>query len=248
MHLTTLQWSLGALAALLAGFSKTGVTGLGVLIVPLMASLFEAKASTGAVLPMLVFADIFAVAVYRRHAQWPVILRLLPWILPGIIAGSVTLKEIDSESLSPVLGGLVLSMVALQVVRQRAGGWLETHLPHQWWFSAAVGFLAGFATMVGNIAGPIMGIYLISMGLEKRQFMGTGAWYYLIVNLVKVPFGVWHAQVITAESLKFNLAMAPIIAVGALLGIVAFPRIPQVWFNRAVLLLAVLGGVRLLFR
>ena len=53
-----------------------------------------------------------------------------------------------------------------------------------------MGMLAGFLTMVGNIAGAVASVYLLSMGLEKREFMGTGAWYYLIGNTVKVPFSL----------------------------------------------------------
>ena len=247
MGLTPLQMILAALAAFLVGFTKTGVAGLGILIVPLMAGLeiFTAKESTGALLPMLLFADLFAVARYRRHADWRILGKLLPWILPGILLGCLALKTTPEKRMYPVLAVLILLMVALNLAQKRGGAWIEERVPHQWWFSAAIGILAGFTTMLGNIAGPIMSVYLLSMGLPKREFMGTGAWYYLIVNAVKVPFSA-GLGLISAKSLAFNLTSAPLIVIGAVVGILVFARIPQKWFDRAVVVLAAAAAVRLL--
>ena len=97
MELTVSQMIQGAIAAFLTGFSKTGVVGLGVLIVPLMASVFPAKASTGALLPMLIFGDLFAVAWYRQHAQWRILARILPWVLPGLALGDIALKHMSAR-------------------------------------------------------------------------------------------------------------------------------------------------------
>lgn len=245
MELTVSQIIQAVIAAFLVGFSKTGVIGLGVLIVPLMANVFPAKASTGALLPMLIFGDLFAVAWYRQHAQWRVLARILPWVLPGLVLGFVALKYTSSEALGRGMGGLILLLIVLELVRKRGGEWLEERLPHVWWFSAIMGTLAGFTTMVGNLGGPIATVYLLSMGLGKREFMGTGAWYFLLGNLAKVPFSA-KLGLITAKSLLFNLETAPIILIGAVVGILTFRLIPQKWFNRAVLLLAALAGLNLL--
>ena len=236
---------LAALAAALVGFSKTGVVGMGILIVPLMASVFEVRQSTGALLPMLIVADLFSVVYFRRHAQWRLLARLLPWVMPGIVIGWLTLGALTGRQLGPVLGGMVLVLMGLNACKERRAAWLEEHLPRAWWFSAAMGFLAGFATMVGNVAGPVMSLYLISMGLRKREFMGTGAWYYLIVNTIKIPFSA-NLGLITRESLAFNAMATPIIALGALVGILVFNEIPQRWFNRIVLGLAALASARLI--
>lgn len=245
MELNTIQIIQAVLAAFLVGFSKTGLVGLGVLIVPLMAAVFPAKESTGALLPMLIFGDLIAVAWYRQHAQWRVLARILPWVLPGIVLGTFALNRTPSEKLGPALGVLVLFLVALETARARAGEWLEERLPRKWWFSAIMGMLAGFLTMVGNIAGAVASIYLLSMGLEKREFMGTGAWYYLIGNCVKVPFSL-ALGLISVRSLRFNLETTPLILAGAVVGILTFRLIPQRWFNRAILLLASLAALRLI--
>ena len=69
------------------GITKTGIPGLGPVIVPLMASVFPARASTGVLLPLLIAADVFAVVRYRRHAVWRHLVRMLPWTLGGVVAG-----------------------------------------------------------------------------------------------------------------------------------------------------------------
>ena len=244
MDLSTTDWILSGLAALLVGFSKTGVTGLGILIVPLMAGIFPAKASVGILLPMLVVGDVFAVFYYRRHAQWGLLIRLLPWVMPGIAAGYFTLKYLSSEQLAPLLGVMVLGLIILNALRRSGEADEEGQPKRDARLAAVMGILSGFATMIGNVAGPIMSVFLFSMGLKKREFMGTGAWYYLIVNCIKIPLGM-SLGLIHARSLTFNLKLAPIIALGAIVGIVVFRWIPQVWFRRIILALATLAAFRL---
>jgi len=233
----------GAVAALLVGFSKTGVPGLGVLIVPLMVSVFPAKRSVGALLPMLIFGDLFAVSYYHRHAEWKHLVRLLPWVALGMAGGAWLLDHLTDRTLRPALGGMVLSLLVVDAVRRRLP---EQQIPTGWWFAALAGVFAGIATTVGNAAGAIMCIYLLSMRLPKHAFIGTGAWYYLIVNCAKIPIFA-RRHMITAETLRFDLCTLPVIALGAFLGIRLLPRIPQKPFERVVVVLAVLASIRLLF-
>jgi len=232
-------------AAVLVGMGKTTSTGFGVLVVPLMASLFPPKESTGVLLPMLIFADIWAVAYHRRNTEWRIIARLIPWVIPGIAAGALVLWRLPAAGMGPFLAALVLGLIVLHLIQQHSGHWIAEHVPQTWWFSAGTGLLVGFVTMAGNLAGPIMGIYLLSMGLQKHKFMGTGAWYFLIVNVLKVPFSAALGY-INGPSLLFNLKTTPLIAVGAVLGILFFRKIPQRWFDRVILILAALAAMRLL--
>lgn len=247
MEFEPVQIILIVVAAILVGVAKTGVVGLGVLFVPIMASVFPPKESTGVLLPMLVFADIWAVAYHRRNAQWRIIGRLLPWLMPGIVLGALALWKLPAKGMGPFFAVLVLGLIVMRLVQERKGEWLAEHVPQQWWFSAAIGLLVGFVTMVGNVAGAIMGIYLLSMGLRKKEFMGTGAWYFLIGNTIKLPFSA-ALGLITAQTLLFDLKTTPLILLGAGLGIWVFRKIPQKWFGRVILILATLSALRLLFR
>lgn len=240
---TLMPWLLGACAALLSGLGKTGVPGIGILAVPLMAMVFPAKTSVGVLLPLLIAGDIFAVAWYRRHAEWPRLLELFPCVIAGIVAGTFVLYAMSTDYFKPFLGTLVLVLLALELVRGRLG-W--ERIPYQRWFVVLSGSLAGFATTVGNAAGPIMNIYLVAKGLQKQQFMGTIAWYFFIFNCVKVPIFA-GLGLINAETLRFDAMMLPAVAAGALLGRWVLGRISQKGFKNTVLILAGIAALRLLW-
>jgi uncharacterized protein len=242
--LSAAQWILGILCALLVGFSKTGIAGMGIVIVPIMAAVFPPRESTGALLLMLIVGDCFAVAWYRRHAVWKILIALLPWVLPGIVLGWLALDRLSDVQLKPALGVLILALVALQLVFTRTSKWMEERLPHAWWFVSVVGVVAGFATMLGNAAGAVIPIFLIVKGMKKDAFMGTSAWFFLLVNLIKVPFSA-NLDLANRQTLTFAAMMIPAITVGAFIGVKVLPHIPQKVFNWIVMTIAVLASVRL---
>ena len=245
MDIDLFGWVVIAVSAVVVGVSKTGMPGLGILPVPLMALAFSTRESTGLLLGLLILADLFAVTYHRRNARWRLVLRLLPAALAGIVAGYFGLRVINDQQLKPIIGGIVLVMLGLNCWRTRAGG-EEAPIPAQWWFAAALGFMAGVTTMMANAAGPVMIIYLLAMRLPKIEFVGTGAWFFFVVNWLKVPFSA-NLNLVTAESVKLNLMMLPFIAAGALLGILVLKRIPQKAFTMIVQTLAALAAIRLLF-
>ncbi len=234
---------LGFSAALLVGLSKTGVPGVAIPAVLLMTEAFSGNEmlSVGALLPVLLVGDVFAVGFYRQHAQWGRLWRLLPYVAVGMVPAVVVLISVSDRQFKLVLGWMVLALLTLEVFRQRFG-W--TGMSGRWWFAAAAGLLAGFGTTVGNAAGPAMSIYLISRGLPKEQFMGTWAWFFLIVNLSKVPVFL-ALGMITRATLALDLVVIPAVVVGALVGKRLFRIIPQRLFNRLVLLLAAAAALRL---
>ena len=238
-------WVVIASSAVVVGMSKTGLPGLGILPVPMMALAFSSRESTGLLLGVLILADLFAVTYHRRNARWRHVLRLLPAALAGIVAGYLGLGYVNDQQLKPIIGGIVLVMLGLNYWRTRAGG-EEAPIPSQWWFAAILGFAAGVTTMMANAAGPVMIIYLLAMRLPKIEFVGTSAWFFFAVNWLKVPFSA-HLNLVTAESVKLNLMMLPFIALGALLGVLLLKRIPQKAFTIVVQILAAAAAVRLLF-
>lgn len=250
------QILLGTFAALLIGVSKTGVPGIGILVVPLLAAAFGGRASVGIMLPMLIVGDIFAVKWYRQHTQWNRLIGLIPWVAVGMGLGALVLWRLgegkeSKDLLEPLIGTLVLVMLTIHLLRQR---WGERLAPHSPIGIASTGTAAGFATTVSNAAGPIMSIYLTSLGLPKEQFMGTSAWYYFAVNLSKLPIFIALSLInparpmITTQSLLLNVAVIPAIVVGVYGGRWLLPRIPQRLFDSVVLVLAAAAAVKLIIR
>ncbi len=239
---SSIAWILGACTAILVGISKNGIPGLGILVVPLMAYAFPARDSVGVLLPMLVFGDITAILLYRRHAQWRTLLKMLPYAFVGICMGGLALTRVDNETLRPLLGGLILLLLILELVRKRFD-W--SHLPRHPAFVGGIGISTGVATTIGNAAGPIMAIYLLSRQLPKQQFLGTAAWFFFVVNSSKIPIFV-TLDMITWQSLTFNMLLAPLILLGAFIGYRLLPYISTGLFNGLVLALTAIAAAGLL--
>jgi uncharacterized membrane protein YfcA len=239
------HWALLALAAFLCGMSKTGFAGLGVLGVAFFAIALPARYSTGALLPVLVCADFFGVAIFRKHAEWTHLWKLFPWVVVGIVLGCFALGKFSNAQAQRTIGIILLVMVLLQLWRQRQTGDLTARLPHAWWFVALTGIAAGFATMTANAAGPLMVLYLLAIGLPKLALVGTGAWFFLFVNLFKVPFSV-HLGLITADSLRMDAILCLPMIPGALLGPVILKRLNQTAFEIMVIAFTVIAAIRLL--
>ena len=234
-----------AVCAVMVGITKTGIPGLGILVVPLMAGVLPARSSVGVLLGILILADLFAASYHRRNAKLYHVLRLVPFAFAGIVAGYFGLKVVNDEQLRPIIGGVVLVMLAINYWRTRTKC-KEAPIPTQWWFAVVLGFIAGVTTMMANAAGPIMIIYLLAMRLDKIEFVGTGAWFFFVVNWLKVPFSA-NLDLMTAASVKLDLLMLPFIAVGAVTGIFFLKRIPQKTFTAAVQILAAAAAIKLLF-
>lgn len=244
--LSSADWGILGLAAFVVGFSKTGMPGLGIMAIPLTALVLPAKASTGIVLPMLIAGDLFAVASYRRHANWGLLARLFPWAFMGIVIGYRLLALVSDQQLRPLIGVLILVMILVSLWRERHTNEDDEICSRHWSFAAIMGLAAGIATMMANAAGPIMAIYLLAMGLSKDEFVGTGAWFFFIINCVKVPFS-GALGLINPDSLLLNLRLLPATLAGALLGMIVLKLIPQLLFNRIVRILVIAAAVKLLF-
>lgn len=245
LGLDNVGWVVIALCAIMVGAAKTGIPGIGILVVPLMALIIEPpEKSVGTLLGMLILADIFAVIYHRYNAKWAHVIRLLPPAMAGIIAAYFGLKALpDKEMLKPIIGGIVLAMLALNYWRTR-GEDKDGQIPTQWWFAATLGFIAGVTTMMANAAGPVMIIYLLAMKLDKMKFVGTAAWFFFVVNWLKVPFNS-KLKMMTFESIQVDVMMLPFITIGALAGIYLLKRLPQKTFKSVVQILAVAAALKL---
>jgi uncharacterized protein len=240
----TLPWVLLAFAAFSMGVAKTGVPGFGMLAVPILAMYFPAKMAVGLMLPVMIFADLFAIGYYFRVCRWRYLLRLLPWAVGGLLAAYILLFYIDNKELKPLIGVIILILLGLRVRTILKGDTAD--VPHHPAFAASMGIAAGITTMLANAGGPVMTLYLLSMRLEKRLFVGTAAWFFFIINWLKVPLMMDH-DMITMSTFKAGLAVFPAVVVGALAGVLIIKYLPQKVFNVIALVLAALAALKLLF-
>jgi len=243
--LNLFSWSIVVACSIMAGMTKTGLPGIGILIVPLMATALPTGTSTAVVLGILILADLFAITYHRRNAAWHHMLHLLPSATAGIVTGYFILGMVNEQQLRPIIGAIVLLMLGINYWRTKHQT-DETKIPTAWWFAAGLGFIAGTTSMMANAAGPVMIIYLLAMRLPTTEFVGTAAWFFFVVNWLKVPFSA-KLDLMTVETITLNLMMLPCIAIGACLGIFFLKRVPQKTFAVIVQILAALAAVKLLF-
>lgn len=243
-ELTVWQWFLVGLAALGVGVSKSGFTGVGLFHVSVFAALFGAKESTGIVLPMLIVGDVLAVSAFRQHARWDYVKRMLLPTGLGVIVGWLCMYWLNDLVYKPLIGGIILTLAAMQLARMWRPAWFG-QVPHALWFAWGLGLLAGFSTMLANAAGPVMGLYFLAVALPKFELVGTTAWFFLILNLFKVPFSL-ALGLIRIDTLALNALLIPAVVLGLLGGRWLIHRVPQRTFDSLILAFSGVMGLRLM--
>lgn len=289
-ELTTIAWAGLVCGALLVGFSKTALPGINTLAVALFAAVLPAKASTGALLVLLLVGDCFALWNYRRHAHWPTLVRMMPAVVVGLAVGGVFLAFAGDSLVRRVIGILLILLMGITLWQRRArrraeaaaagdaaggdvgapgfgaasgsggasgattgsgagGGDVaaSSEEPHGATRLAAAGYgtLGGFTTMVANAGGPVMSMYFLAARFPKHAFLGTAAWFFVTMNLLKVPVSV-GLGLITTHTLVMDAVLVPGVVVGALVGKWALARIAQHVFDTAVIAVTLLGALYLL--
>ncbi len=224
--------------------SKTGIHGAGMMAVPLLALVFGGQLSSGILLPMLCIADVMGVWYYHRHASWRHLRKLFPWAALGTVLGTVVGGVIDDFTFRIVMGVIIVISVGIMI-------WLERgqreHVPDYKWFASLTGVAGGFTSMIGNLATSVIAIYLLSMRLPKNAFIGTTAWFFLVLNWFKVPFHVFAWNTINWDTLMLDLAMLPFIALGAFLGITIVKRIRDRAYRWFIIIMTVVAAIFMVF-
>ena len=243
-HLTGLAWSLACVAAVCVGLTKAGFNGCGLITIVLMTQIMPAKESTGAVLPMLIAADLMAIGIYRRHVEWRVLVGLIPSTFLGLLAGWFLMSRIPDRFFGHFLGWMILMMMVL-VVWQRLDRRMLSDIMHHPVLSMGSGFFAGVTTMMANAGGPAMTFYLLAKRFDKMAFVGTCAWFFFVTNLTKVPFS-WNLGLITCSSLIMNLLLLPAVAAGMIGGRYLLGKIPQAPFDWLLLVMSTAVALRMI--
>ena len=239
-HLSYIDISIIVAVALLTGMAKTGVHGAGMITVPMLAAVFGGKLSSGVMLPLLVMADVIGVWYYHRHASWSHLKILFPWAAVGVVLGTVFGQYINDYGFKLVMAGIVLISVGIMI-------WMErdrtAEIPSNKWFGLVTGVLGGFTSMIGNLAGPVMSLYLLSMRLPKNAFIGTAAWFFLVINWFKVPFHLFMWKTITPSAVKLDLLMLPVVLVGGFLGVMITKQLSEKSYRWFIIVMTVAAAV-----
>ncbi|KYJ97380.1 MULTISPECIES: sulfite exporter TauE/SafE family protein [unclassified Microbacterium] len=240
-------WAALGVAAVVIGISKTALPGGSILAIALFAAVLPARTSTAATLLLLMVGDVFALLAYRRHAHWPTLLRLAPAVVAGLLLGFAFLALTGDGVVRRAIGVILLLMIAVTLWRRwrQARAEQEAAARGGALLAGVYGTLGGFTTMVANAGGPVMSMYFLATRTPVQVFLGTSAWFFAIINVIKVPF-LAGIGLFTGPVLLTDAILAPLVVLGALLGLRVARRLDQRLFDRIVIVLTVLGAVYLL--
>jgi len=241
----SLAFTIALAASLLLGIAKSGIKGLAVLIVTGLALVYGAKESTGILMPLLICGDILAVIYYKRHVKWIYLIKLLPWTMLGVLVGVVLGKDLPEDLFKSGMAVIILISVVMMYYWELKK---DRKVPTHWSFAALMGMMAGFTTMVGNLAGAFSNIYFLAIKLPKNEFIGTAAWLFFIINLFKIPFHIWSWGTINQVSFQISLSLIPAVIAGFGLGVFLVKKINDDKYRQLILLLTGLGGLAILFQ
>jgi uncharacterized membrane protein YfcA len=245
LHFSAAGWLAVTGGAFAIGLNKGGLTGLGILPILIFAVVFNARQSTGFVLPLLIVGDICGIIVYRRVVLWNVFRALLPPALAGVYLGYLLMGRISNEAFSPVIGWVIVALIALQFTRSALGEKLD-HIFESRGFGLGMGVLAGITTMIANAAGPVANLYFLSVRLPKWNLIGTSAWLFWVINLSKLPFSA-QLGLTNAYSLTLAAVLGPLVITGFFTGRLLAGVMPQQIFERFLLACTAVGALRLIW-
>lgn len=240
------RWTVLLVSAALVGLNKAGLDGGTLIAVPLMAVFFGARASSGLIMGILLTADLVAVLHYRKAGSFAHLRRLLPWAAAGVLLGALVGKDVPEKTFRTIMTVLIITSAGIMAAKEiRGDSW---KLPERWWAAAPLGMLAGFASMVGNAASPVMGLYLLSSGLRKENIVGTSVWFFLLINLFKMPFHIFSWHTFSAGPLLADLAVAPVVVAATFAGVRLVKLIPEKPYRILLITASVAGGIYLLLK
>jgi uncharacterized membrane protein YfcA len=232
--LTITAWVLLVAAALLVGFSKTAVGGVSMISVAIFAAVLPARVSTGLVLLLFLVGDVFALRAYTRFTEWTVLRRMAPAVAVGIVVGALFLLVAADLAVRRTIGVILLVLVSVatvQTVRRRGDddpGSVTVPLV------ASTGVMSGFTSMVANAGGSILSLYLLRLRLPVLVFLGTTAWFFFVVNVVKVPIS-WGLGLLDGSTVRATLVLGPAVVIGALAGKAVARRMSLATFEWVIL-------------
>ena len=270
--LTATTWILLMVVAALCGIAKTALPGAATVAVALCTAVLPAKESTGAILLMLMTGDLLAVWSYRRDADFRMLRRLIPAVLTGVGAGALFLHLASNDSTRRLIGVILLLLVAITLTQRRstsrrapdgasaaqapsppaptletqeATTTLATSTTSGRLARLVYGSLAGFTTMVANAGGPVTSMYFLACRYPVKAFLGTTAWFFFLVNLVKLPFSI-SAGLVNTTTMSLTAICAPVVIVSALAGRRLAERMDQRVFEPVIVALTIISALPLL--
>lgn len=230
--------------AVIIGLSKGGLGGiLGTLATPLMALVVPADQAIGLLLPILIVADVFAVAFHWKGWSNKLTLLLLPGAIVGVTIGTILITNAPTELLKKGMGVIALLFAVYKLYEDRILGHLN-YRPRNW-HGLFAGTSAGFGSALAHTGGPPISIYLLLQEVSPAVFIGTSAIFFALLNWIKVPYYL-YAGLLSWQRFLMIAWVLPLIPLAVWVGRWMSRRIDAQTFEKVIIFLLALSGVLLI--
>ena len=208
-------------SVLVVSVSKSGFGGsLGGLGVPIMLFILPAKFVLAVFLPLIILTDIWVVYVWRKFPIYKIVIIMCAGGIIGQIIGWLVFDYFNDSTIVIIIAVLAIATsfryyknlflqnkgksksIKLKLDIKKGVGWCS---------------LSGFSSFVALTGGIPAQIYLLPIGLERQLFVGTMSFYFLIINLAKLPF-FFDLKLFTTTSILLSVVVLPILPIGIYLG------------------------------
>ena len=233
-----------ALVAFLIGMSKGGLGGAaGALATPMMALVLPADKVIGLILPILMLADIFAVALHRGNWNGKLILLLLPGAIVGVTIGTYFITSAPTEMLRTLLGVIVLVFALYKIFEKRILGLFNYKSRN--WHGLVAGTVTGFSSALAHTGGPPVSIYLLMQNVTPAVFIATSALFFFILNWIKVPY-YYYAGLFDPDQLRRIVWLLWLVPLGVWFGRWLAFRFKRETFENIIVGLLLINGILLI--
>ena len=220
------------------GLSKLGIPAA-LVFSPILAGVYGGKASAGIIIIPVIVSDLIVMYIYRKNVDKKVLIKILPLTILGIIAAVRFGNNISDELFKRSMGIIIFIIGVLTLLKNFKIDFSK--------LSFLFGFLGGIAAFIGNVSGPMMSIYLLNIEMDKEKFLGTRTWFYFIINLIKVTLYVLVLKNIQIETFKLTSIAVPFVFVGVFLGKYFIEKMNQNMFEKFILIISMISGLKLIF-
>jgi len=242
-HLDLLTMSVAAIAALLVGLSKGGLSMLGSVAVPLMSLVMSPVTAAALLLPILVVSDVFGLWSYRRDFDRRNLAILIGAGTLGIACGWATASLVSDRFVEFIIGvvGVVFTINAWRqrhhVLKPR-----NADVPRGVFW----GTLMGFSSFISHSGGPPYQVYVLPQQLPKTVYAGTTTIVFAAINAVKLlPY--WALGQLSVHNLQATAWLMPIAVAGTFIGVRLVRVLPQRAYFAIVQTTLFLVSLKLIF-
>ncbi|MDP4594061.1 MAG: sulfite exporter TauE/SafE family protein [Beijerinckiaceae bacterium] len=231
-------------AVLLMGLGKGGFAGVGILGLPLLSLVIPPLQAIAIILPILMVQDIVSVWAFRKDFSRINLLILMPGSALGMIIGYFTAATVSDAGVMIMVGVISVIFVAHSLLRRSAKDMAPAE--PSWVKGNFWGTFSGFTSFIANAGAPPYQVYMIPLKLPPKEFAGTGALYFAILNYIKF-FAFMHLGQVSAPNLATSAALFPLAIVATMGGVWLVKRMPLQAFYRIIYALTLAIGLRLIW-